>query len=348
MSPPFDIVRCLFTRRRLTLGIFKATFVNASNPNPPFFHKQKHTKKHFPFFTPPPLLPFSLPLSPMAFTLRSAVTAFIVLSAAQVGIDAKGSNGATGGGSYRGGRSGSHSRRTYSAYAPIYFYGGTYRGAAHSRRGEVDAGVIDPNVENSVFCKREVRFDHETYDAASAPRPEVVVNSTRYCYTQATPVNGAPENKPLLSMWLDVYQWTLSAAAGGYPEVAMRQAEDKDMPQYAALSKLRLLITQVVERSPAGVLVQAFNTTDMVFKAYRKGPAGTDTWGYPASYYKDQSRVLTFSVRAQASGVDMVLTFSVVDDFAESPFVDRSFARPSAIIVDVTVSQFPFQYVHFL
>eukprot|EP01059_Diplonema_ambulator_P019656 TRINITY_DN33287_c0_g1_i1.p1 TRINITY_DN33287_c0_g1~~TRINITY_DN33287_c0_g1_i1.p1 ORF type:complete len:464 (+),score=119.40 TRINITY_DN33287_c0_g1_i1:46-1392(+) len=258
----------------------------------------------------------------------------IVLATLLVNAHGKGSAG------YRSYKGGSYSQsRVYGVGGIIIWshgYSGGRGGTSNPSNHVTSLNQLGIS-EDDVFCRRDVRLDHPSYTTVN----HVTINSTRYCYKEVTTTHGSPSNIEINSTWLDVYQWSLSAGKGIRPTIKMTQYDDKAFDTPNNNSIFNVVLTSLKERSTGNEI----DLRTLEWKATRVAPASKPVWGYPASYFKDEASLTSFSVNGvSASGdTDVVLTFTAASDFAEDAYEDYTFMRPSGLRVEMTVRASPYK-----
>eukprot|EP01060_Flectonema_neradi_P030069 TRINITY_DN429_c0_g1_i2.p1 TRINITY_DN429_c0_g1~~TRINITY_DN429_c0_g1_i2.p1 ORF type:complete len:456 (+),score=83.84 TRINITY_DN429_c0_g1_i2:42-1370(+) len=251
-----------------------------------------------------------------------------------VRCEGKGSAGSVSGGSYRSSRNGYYSRGHYYGYYPLYIGHARYgtRGHYSSDNARQAASIDNPN--NKIFCQRDVRLDGKTYTSAD----EITFNSTRDCYIQMSTDNGSPKNEKILETALDVFQWKMIAGSSQVG-VEMQQFNDKDDGAPLETSKFGVFIESM--SSNGGV--NSVDLNSLTWKSSNIAPADKPVFGYPRTTSRDNTRLLTIDSRGQSADgtVDITINYAISADFAEDPFVNHVFFRPSGMKMDITVSKFP-------
>ena len=261
------------------------------------------------------------------------LAASALLSLAGCGVDAKGTG-------YRSSRGGAYSRSGAYGYGSMWLWHGGYRGHRSSSSSGIDAATLN-STATQLYCKRQVHLD-KGY-AADTVGSRIALNSTRYCEKRVTPVDGAVENTPITDIFLDVYEFKFEAGQGKAPSVLMQQYDDIDSTYVAAASPVQVVLTKLIEyTSDTTTIAKVINTRDLTWKAYRTAPNKT-VFGYPSSYFKDQSRIVTLAIRGTnppANTIDLTVAFSISEDYAEDTFGDHLFMRPSGVEMHVTLRKY--------
>eukprot|EP00754_Rhynchopus_humris_P024654 Rhum_TRINITY_DN14909_c7_g1::Rhum_TRINITY_DN14909_c7_g1_i1::g.127532::m.127532 len=259
-----------------------------------------------------------------------------LLSLAGCGVEAKGTG-------YRSSRGGSYSRAGAYGYGSMWLWHGGYRGHRTSTSSGINAATLN-TTGTEIYCKRQVHLD-KGY-AADTVGNRIALNSTRYCEKRVTPVDGAVENTPIKDIFLDVYEFQFEAGQGKAPSVLMQQYDDVDSTHVAAASPIQVLLTKLIEyRSDTTTIAKVINTRDLTWEAYRAAP-NKPVFGYPSSYFKDQSRIVTLAIRGTnppANTIDLTIAFSLSEDYAEDTFGDHLFMRPSGLEMHVTLRKYEFE-----
>lgn len=303
--------------------------------------------------------------------------------------DAKGSTTgwrgrAVGGGYYRGSKTGYYSRTNRYYLAPMSWRGGryySYRGPTFRANGV--SYLTQEQIENAM-CRRNVVVD--TSAAATEIRdpntgavlntlplygPQVILNSTQYCYEEKSVQPGAPENVPLEALMLSRFRFNISVEQ--YPQVGLVVYPDKDLDTVAVVNttlRFRRLFVTTKQSSSSSTTTAPADSDILRELDLRTGadnslaqdgsdivawrPCSMDACGVnvsgvssvgsaigrPSSRHMEGSRLTFLSVYydSAASGIRVQLRFWLSDDFDEDNSYEHVLLMPNAMKVDVKTS----------